>query len=151
MGGEPTPLGTRRAHLRFPPSSHGPPVTIITAMRERTRFPASLIAQLPNLRLLTTPGMRNLAFDLPALADQSVLTLGCKGVPAGAEGRTGDATNEHCWGLILAATKGIVRDSDLIKSGAGRNGVPWQSGTNPTLRSVRRGSNKSAIHRSNTD
>jgi hypothetical protein len=35
-------------------------------MCERTRMPGSLIARLPNVRLIVTTGMRNLALDVEA-------------------------------------------------------------------------------------
>ena len=39
---------------------------ILVAMRERTPFPRSVLDRLPNLRLLVTTGMRNLAIDMDA-------------------------------------------------------------------------------------
>jgi len=38
---------------------------VICLMRERTPFPAELIEQLPQLKLLITSGPRNLSIDLP--------------------------------------------------------------------------------------
>lgn len=40
------------------------PYTIICAMRERTKFPASLLDKLPNLRLITTTGLQNRGIDI---------------------------------------------------------------------------------------
>lgn len=40
------------------------PFDILVAMRERTPFPASLLDRLPQLKLLITTGMRNLAIDM---------------------------------------------------------------------------------------
>ena len=40
------------------------PFEILVIMRERTPFPASLLRRLPNLKLLVTTGMRNLAVDM---------------------------------------------------------------------------------------
>ena len=37
---------------------------IVCAMRERTPFPRTLIAELPKLKLLLTSGMRNAAIDM---------------------------------------------------------------------------------------
>lgn len=34
------------------------PFTMIHAMRERTKFPAAVLKQLPNLKFITTTGMR---------------------------------------------------------------------------------------------
>ncbi|KAL7417024.1 D-isomer specific 2-hydroxyacid dehydrogenase [Mrakia frigida] len=98
------------------------PFTIISTMRERTPFPSSLLSQLPNLKLLTTTGLRNLSISLPTTSSQSILVLGTNGTPQASEGRTGDATNEHCWSLILASTKNVVSDSSWIAQGAGREG-----------------------------
>ena len=42
------------------------PYSIISTMRERTPFRAELVNRLPNLKLLITTGLRNLAFDLDA-------------------------------------------------------------------------------------
>ena len=39
---------------------------IIVGMRERTRFPASLLKRLPKLKLLITTGVRNASFDIAA-------------------------------------------------------------------------------------
>tara|TARA_B100000749_G_scaffold234605_1_gene192028 strand:- start:218 stop:499 length:282 start_codon:yes stop_codon:yes gene_type:complete len=41
---------------------------IIVAMRERTRFDADLLAELPRLRLLVTTGMKNASIDMTAAA-----------------------------------------------------------------------------------
>jgi hypothetical protein len=40
------------------------PFNIICTMRERTKFPSSLLDRLPNLRLLTTTAMGNRAIDI---------------------------------------------------------------------------------------
>src|ERR1700726_2922048 len=45
---------------------------IICAMRERTPFPRTLFAALPELKLLITSGMRNAALDLDAAKDHQV-------------------------------------------------------------------------------
>jgi len=48
------------------------PFSVLAVMRERTPFPASLLKKLPNLELLVTTGMRNLAIDMKAAAAQGV-------------------------------------------------------------------------------
>ncbi len=45
---------------------------IVCMMRERTRFPRSLIERLPNLKLLVTSGMRNPSIDLNAAKKRGV-------------------------------------------------------------------------------
>ena len=63
------------------------PFEIICSMRERTKFPASLLKRLPNLKLLTTTGMRNAAIDLTAATEEGVLVSGT--------GYGGAGTSEH--------------------------------------------------------
>ena len=46
---------------------------IICAMRERTPFPQSMFAALPNLKLLITSGMRNAAIDMEAAKEHNVV------------------------------------------------------------------------------
>src|SRR5204863_7945841 len=46
---------------------------VIVAMRERTPFPATLIARLPSLKLLVTTGRRNAAIDVQAAAARGVV------------------------------------------------------------------------------
>src|SRR5688572_15066016 len=46
---------------------------IIMTMRERTPFPASLIARLPKLRLLSITGPRNMSVDLHALKERGIV------------------------------------------------------------------------------
>lgn len=40
------------------------PFQVVCAMRERTKFPASLLDRLPNLKLIATTGMRNNGIDV---------------------------------------------------------------------------------------
>ncbi len=49
---------------------------IICAMRERTPFPRTMFAGLPNLKLLITSGMRNAAIDMEAAKDHKVTLCG---------------------------------------------------------------------------
>ena len=90
------------------------PYDILVAMRERTLFPRSVIERLPNLRLLVSAGMRNLAIDLEAARACKVDVCGTEMVPFPAF--------EHTWGLILAITKQIPREDRLMKAGG------WQQG-----------------------
>lgn len=108
------------------------PYTIISTMRERTPFPAQLLQQLPNLRLLLTTGMRNAALDLKAAADAGVVVLGTK-TRAGRPGF--ESTAQHTWSLILALTSRIPVDDAALKTAAAREGTQqqqqppyWQSG-----------------------
>jgi phosphoglycerate dehydrogenase-like enzyme len=90
------------------------PFTIICTMRERTKFSASLLKRLPNLKLLTTTGMRNPSLDIHAANAQGVVVAGTGGI--------GNATLEHIWALILGVTRHIAEEDRNMKEG----GV-WQS------------------------
>ncbi len=92
---------------------------IVVAMRERTPFPASLIARLPKLRMMVTTGMRNLAIDMQAAAARDVLVCGTALLPY--------AAFEHAWALILALAKHIPREDRLMRDGG------WQSGVSDGL------------------
>ncbi|KAF2770207.1 hypothetical protein EJ03DRAFT_373818 [Teratosphaeria nubilosa] len=59
------------------------PYAIISTLRERTPFPATLLARLPNLKLLLNAGTRNASIDLEAARAHGVIVTGTKGdVPA---------------------------------------------------------------------
>jgi len=92
---------------------------IVVAMRERTPFPASLIARLPKLRLLVTTGMRNLAIDMQAAATRGVPVCGTALLPY--------AAFEHAWALILALAKRIPQEDRLMREGG------WQAGVSDGL------------------
>lgn len=96
------------------------PFTVIVAMRERTPFPAELLAALPNLRLLVTTGMRNAAIDLAAAAERGVIVAGTES--------PGHATAELTFGLVLALARGIVDEVDSVRAGN------WQHGLGRDLR-----------------
>ncbi|MFQ5937750.1 MAG: D-2-hydroxyacid dehydrogenase family protein [Acidiferrobacterales bacterium] len=86
---------------------------IIVAMRERTPFPASLIRKLPNLKLLVTTGMRNLAIDMEAAGEQDIPVCGTALLPYPAF--------EHAWALILALFKQVSREDRAMHEGG------WQA------------------------
>jgi phosphoglycerate dehydrogenase-like enzyme len=83
--------------------------TIICTMRERTRFTASLLKRLPNLKLLTTTGMRNLSIDIRAANAQGIVVAGTGGA--------GNATLEHIWALILGVMRHIAVEDRNTKAG----------------------------------
>ncbi|MDH3670836.1 MAG: D-2-hydroxyacid dehydrogenase family protein [Gammaproteobacteria bacterium] len=87
---------------------------IIVAMRERTPFPASLIENLPNLKLLVTTGMRNLAIDIEAARARAIPVCGTALLPYPAA--------EQAWALILALLKQIPRADRAMREGG------WQAG-----------------------
>ena len=69
---------------------------VLVAMRERTPFPASLLAKLPRLKLLVTTGMRNLAIDMDAAHAQGVTVAGTAMLPLpGGRARYGADPRSH--------------------------------------------------------
>jgi phosphoglycerate dehydrogenase-like enzyme len=95
------------------------PFEIVVAMRERTPFRRSLVARLPNLKLLITTGMRNASFDMPALKEQGVTVCGTGGI--------GSPTAELTWGLIIGLTRNIAVEDRAAREGR------WQTAIGPTL------------------
>ncbi len=85
------------------------PFEIVSVMRERTPFPASLLARLPNLRLLVTSGMRNASIDLEAARNNGVVVTGTPILPYPAA--------EHAWALIIALAKRMPADDRNMRSG----------------------------------
>lgn len=86
---------------------------VIIAMRERTPFPARLLARLTNLRLLVTTGLRNASIDVEAARARGVVVSGTEGLPY--------PTAELTWGLLLALARHIPAEDRAIREGA------WQT------------------------
>ncbi len=82
---------------------------IVMAMRERTPFPRRVFERLPNLKLLTTTGMRNAAIDMQAATDHDVIVSGTGGVVY--------PTAELTWGLILSLLRHIHREDRAVRGG----------------------------------
>lgn len=87
---------------------------IVVIMRERTPFPASLIARLPRLRLLITSGMRNASVDVAAAAQAGVVVCGTAS--------RSEPPVELTWALILGLTRHVARENHAFHTGG-----PWQS------------------------
>jgi phosphoglycerate dehydrogenase-like enzyme len=87
---------------------------IIVAMRERTRFDASLLVRLPRLKLLITTGMRNNAIDVGAASAQGICVCGTRSLSS--------PTPELTWGLFLALARHIPAEVAAV-----RGGGKWQT------------------------
>ncbi|CAI8826925.1 D-2-hydroxyacid dehydrogenase family protein [Pseudomonas sp. IT-P294] len=87
---------------------------VICVMRERTRFDADLLRQLPKLKLLVTGGMRNAALDLKAAAELGIQICGTDSYK--------HAAPELTWALIMAATRNLVVEANALRAGK------WQQG-----------------------
>ncbi|KAE8451417.1 hypothetical protein EG329_004046 [Mollisiaceae sp. DMI_Dod_QoI] len=100
------------------------PFTVICSMRERTRFPASLLKQLTNLKLLPTTGARNAAIDMVACQELGIHVTGAVGTGrsdstkiAGKKRKGPDSTTQHSVALILGLARGIAWDDKIVKEG----------------------------------
>lgn len=82
---------------------------VIVAMRERTRFPAALLRQLTNLRLLVTTGPRNKAIDLAACRELGITVCGTRSDPFLAA--------EHAWAMVMALFKRVAPNDADLRSG----------------------------------
>jgi phosphoglycerate dehydrogenase-like enzyme len=87
---------------------------IVVVMRERTPFPARLLARLPRLRLLVTSGMRNAALDVAAANGRGVVVCGTPSSPT--------PPVELTWALVLGLARHLVPESRALRAGG-----PWQS------------------------
>jgi phosphoglycerate dehydrogenase-like enzyme len=92
---------------------------VVVAMRERTPFPASLLAQLPALRLLVTTGAKNAAIDVAAARQQGVTVSGTIG--------TGTAMPEITIGMMIALMRNFAQEDAAVRAGG------WQHTIGPGL------------------
>jgi len=88
---------------------------IVVAMRERTPFPASTLDRLPDLKLLITTGMGNVAIDIEAARRNGVVVCGTGMHPPG--------TAELSWGLILALLRKIPSEDAAMRLGGWQNTI----------------------------
>jgi phosphoglycerate dehydrogenase-like enzyme len=86
---------------------------IVVAMRERTPFPAAILDRLPDLKLLITTGMANVAIDVAAARRNGVVVCGT--------GMKGGPTAELSWGLILTLLRKIPAEDASMGAGG------WQT------------------------
>lgn len=91
------------------------PYDILVIMRERTRFPRSLIEKLPNLKLLVTTGARNLAIDMAACKEKGIVVCGTE------SSKTAPA--ELAWALILSVLRRIPQLDRSTRAGCWGDGI----------------------------
>lgn len=104
------------------------PFDVIVAMRERTRFTAALIHQLPKLKLLVSTGARNPSIDAEACARRGIALCSAHGAPSGQA-----STAEVAWALILALVKRIPQADQAMRSGGWQESVITESLSGKTL------------------
>lgn len=91
------------------------PFDALVIMRERTPFPASLIARLPRLKLLVTTGEKNRSVDVAACAARGITVCG---TPSRAS-----PTPELAWGLIISLSRRIPEEAANLRAGRWQESV----------------------------
>ena len=82
----------------------------VMALRERTPFQRSLLARLPNLKLIASAGMRNAAIDLEAATELGIVVCGTEG--------SSRATMELTWALILGLLRQVPLEHQATRAGS---------------------------------
>jgi phosphoglycerate dehydrogenase-like enzyme len=90
------------------------PYEVLVLIRERTRFPASLLVRLPRLEVLALTGRNSGHVDVAAATDRGVLVTETEG--------SGSAAIEHTIGLLMAAVRRIPQEDRAMREGR------WQTG-----------------------
>jgi phosphoglycerate dehydrogenase-like enzyme len=91
----------------------------VVLIRERTPFPASLIARLPALRLVVTTGAKNRMLDLEACAARGIAACGTRSMET--------PTVEMTWALILSLARRVPFEDAALRAGH------WQTGPGRSL------------------
>ncbi|MGH7120138.1 MAG: D-2-hydroxyacid dehydrogenase family protein [Acetobacteraceae bacterium] len=89
----------------------------LVAMRERMAFPETLIARLPNLRMITLTGRRSALLDLEACTRRGVLVCNTGGELSAA------ATAEIALGLLIAAMRQVAAADASVRAGRFQSGI----------------------------
>jgi len=97
-------------------------VDVICTLRERTAFPASLLARLPRLKYIAVTGMRYDSVDVTAATRLGILVSNSEVV------RGGGGVSELAWGLVIATARHIAQEDASMRRGG------WQTRVGFTLR-----------------
>ncbi|MGW3726200.1 D-2-hydroxyacid dehydrogenase family protein [Streptomyces sp. NPDC000851] len=98
----------------------------VVTLRERVRFPASVLNRLPRLKLLIASGMRNSVIDYAAARAGDVTVCGTES--------SSTPPVELTWALLLGLARGIVQENNALRAGG-----PWQSTVGADLHGRRLG------------
>jgi len=90
------------------------PYEVIVAIRERTRFPGSLLARLPALKHLALTGRNSGHVDLAAATARGILVTGTVA--------SGTSAIEHTLALILGLVRRVRQEDRALRDGR------WQTG-----------------------
>ena len=93
---------------------------VLCTIRERMSLPRSLLARLPNLKLITIIGLSLPNLDLAAATELGVL-VAHSSVGNPRQAHIANATPELTWGLMIATVRQIGYESRRMREGA------WQS------------------------
>lgn len=94
------------------------PFQIVVPMRERTAFTATLVARLPNLRLIALTGARAATLDSAACTAAGILICTTAG------DRVTAATAEIAFGLLLSCARAIPQADAVMRDGGWHDGIP---------------------------
>lgn len=98
---------------------------VVSIMRERTPFPATLLERLGDLRLLITTGARNDSIDLAAATTHGIVVSGT--------GQLDYPAAELAWTLLLAVARNVPGEDQALREGR------WQTRLGVTLHGKRIG------------
>ena len=93
------------------------PFQIIVLLRERTAFPARLIARLPNLAMIAMTGNRTSTLDLAACKARGILVCNTGSNPP-------VAPAELAFALILACARWLPQGHANVQTGRWQQGIP---------------------------
>lgn len=97
-------------------------VDIVCTLRERTAFPASLLARLPKLKYIAVTGMRYDCVDVAAATARGIVVSNSEVT------RGGGGVSELAWGLVIAAARHLAHDDAVMRQGG------WQTRMGTTLK-----------------
>ena len=90
---------------------------VVMALRERTKLPAGVLAQLPDVRLIVTAGMRNAAIDIAAARARGITVCGTTGLQY--------PTAELALGLMLCLARDIPNQERSLRAGRWQTSVGY--------------------------
>jgi phosphoglycerate dehydrogenase-like enzyme len=94
------------------------PYSIVVAIRERTRFSASVLKQLPALELLSLTGRNSGQADMAAAREQKILVTQTEGSSA--------STIELTMAFILSVAHRVVEEDRAIRRGLWQTGIGFE-------------------------
>ncbi|KAJ5087552.1 hypothetical protein N7456_011168 [Penicillium angulare] len=119
------------------------PFEVLSTMRERTSFPASLLEELPNLKLILATGTQFETFDLAAARKLGITVAAAPG-KGRVDGKTlpgrvvspkldikkggSHPATQHAWALILALARNVATDDAVVKRAQPSVDSTWQTG-----------------------